>query len=78
MLLRFHPDRCNLMHIGKTTQQEYAYNLNIDNAAHKLGGIEEQKDIGSIINSNLELDKHINQNTKQTVSWQLLEGPLRP
>ena len=23
-LLRFHPDKCNLMHIGKTIQQEYA------------------------------------------------------
>ena len=49
------------MHIGKTIQQEYAYNLKIDNTAHVLGGIEEQKDIGVIIDSNLEFDKHINQ-----------------
>ena len=35
-LLRFHPDKCNLMHIRKTIQQEYAYNLKIDNNAHKL------------------------------------------
>ena len=35
-LLRFHPDKCNLMHVGKTIQQEYAYNLNIDNTAHEL------------------------------------------
>ena len=48
-LLRFHPDKCNLMHVGKTIQQEYAYNLKIDNTAHELGGIEEQKDIGVII-----------------------------
>ena len=34
-LLRFHPDKCNLMHIGKTIQQEYAYNLKIDNTAQK-------------------------------------------
>ena len=60
-LLRFHPDKCNLMHVGKTIQQEYAYNLKIDNTAHELGGIEEQKDIGVIIDSNLEFDKHINQ-----------------
>ena len=45
----FHPDKCNLMHVGKTIQQEYAYNLKIDNTAHELGGIEEQKDIGVII-----------------------------
>ena len=60
-LLRFHPDKCNLMHVGKTIQQEYAYNLKIDNIAHELGGIEEQKDIGVIIDSNLEFEKHINQ-----------------
>ena len=45
-LLRFHPDKCNLMHVGKTIQQEYAYNLKIDNTAHELGGIEEQKTLG--------------------------------
>ena len=51
------------MHVGKTIQQEYAYKLKIDNTAHELGGIEEQKDIGVIIYiySNLEFDKHINQ-----------------
>ena len=49
------------MHVGKTLQQEYAYNLKIDNTAHELGGIEEQKDIGVIIDSNLDFDKHINQ-----------------
>ena len=48
-LLRFHPDKCNLMHVEKTIQQEYAYNLKIDNTTHELGGIEEQKDIGVII-----------------------------
>ena len=46
LLLRFHPDKCNLMDVGKTIQQEYAYNLKIDNTGHELGGIEEQKDIG--------------------------------
>ena len=60
-LLRIHPDKCNLMHVGKTIQQEYAYNLKIDNTAHELGGIEEQKDIGVITDSNLEFDKHMNQ-----------------
>ena len=35
-LLRFHPDKCNLMHVGKTIQQDYAYNLKIDNTAHEL------------------------------------------
>ena len=53
-LLRFHPDKCNVMHVGEKIPQEYAYNLKIDNTAHEL-------DIGVIIDSNLEVDKHINQ-----------------
>ena len=60
-LLWFHPDKCNLIHVGKTIQQEYAYNQKIDNTAYELGGIEEQKVIGVINDSNLEFDKHINQ-----------------
>ena len=48
------------MHVGKTIH-DYAYNLKIDNTAHKLGEIEEQKDIGVTIDSNLEFDKNINQ-----------------
>ena len=66
-LLRFHPDKCNSMHVGKTIQQEYAYNLKIDNTALELGGIQEQ-DIGVIIDSNLEFDKHINQKTNKANS----------
>ena len=49
------------MHLGKTVQQEHTYNLKIDTTVHELGEIEEQKDIGVIIDSNLEFDKNINQ-----------------
>ena len=49
------------MHVGKTILQEYAYILKIDNTAYGLGGIEVQKDVGVIIYSNLEFDKHIKQ-----------------
>ena len=45
-LLTFHPDKCNLMHVGKTMQQQYVYNLKIDNIAHKLGEIENKKTLG--------------------------------
>ena len=67
-LLRFHPDKCTLMHVGKKYSKSMHtvcillyYNLKIDNTAHELRGIEEQKDIGVITDSNLEFDKHINQ-----------------
>ena len=49
------------MHLGKKVEQEYAYNLNVDNTAHELRKIEEEKDIGVIIDSRLQFDKHMNQ-----------------
>ena len=55
------------MHVGKTIQQEYAYKLKIDNTAYELGEIEEQKDIGVIIYSNLEFDKHFNQKINKAI-----------
>ena len=72
-LLRIHPDKCNLMHVGKTIQQECAYNLKIYNTAHELGGIEKQKDIGVIIDSNLEFDKHMNQkiNKANSIAYEM-------
>ena len=56
------------MHLGKTVEQEYAYNLNVDNTTHELGKIEVEKDIGVMIDST-DIDIYINQKqTKQTVS----------
>ena len=60
-LLMYHPDKYNLMYVGKTILQEYAYTMKIDNTAHELGGIEEHKDIGVILDSNLKFYKYINQ-----------------
>ena len=55
-LLIFHPDKCKLM---QNVEQEYAYNLNVDNTAHQLGKIEEEKDIVVIIDLKLEFYRHI-------------------
>ena len=49
LLLRFHPDKCKMMHLEKTVEQEYAYNLNVDNIAHELGKIEEEKTLGLLL-----------------------------
>ena len=62
------------MHVGKTIQQEYAYNLKIDNSAHKLGEIEEQKYIGVIIDTNIEFDKHVNQKRNKANSIMAVIG----
>ena len=31
------------MHLGKTVEQEYSYNLNVDNTAHDLRKIDEER-----------------------------------
>ena len=48
-LLRFHPDKCNLNARRENNTARVCIQLKIDNTAHELGGIEEQKDIGVII-----------------------------
>ena len=62
------------MHVGKTIEQEYAYKLKMDNSAHKLGEIEEQKDTGVIIDSNVEFDKHVNQKRNKANSIMAVIG----
>ena len=42
-LLRFHPDKWQLMHLGKTVHHAYVYNMNVDNNAHRIGQIEDEK-----------------------------------
>ena len=58
-LLRFHPDKCKAMTIGRDDDR-YNYHLTINNSEHYLEFISEEKDIGVIIDSDLEFDKHIN------------------
>ena len=62
------------MHLGKTVEQTYAYNLNEDNIAHELRKIEEEKDIGVIIDSKVEFDTH-NEKNKQSKQY---HGSKRP
>ena len=45
-LLKFHPDKCKVMHIGKAKTGEYRYTLNVNSVNHELEYITEEKDIG--------------------------------
>ena len=51
-MLTFHPDKCKIMHLGKPLEEQFEYTL------HELGYTSEEKNIGVIIESNLEFDKH--------------------
>ena len=60
-LLKFHPDKCKRMTIGKQTENtNVTYTLTKGATIHKLENVDQEKDIGVIIDSNLEFDKHIN------------------
>ena len=56
-LLTFHPDKCKIMHLGKPL--EFKYILHYGTIRHELGYTSEEKDIGVVIYSNLEFDKHV-------------------
>ncbi len=60
-LLKFHPDKCKRMTIGKQTQHtKITYTRNKGDTIHQLENVDQEKDIRVIINTNLEFDKHIN------------------
>jgi hypothetical protein len=54
-LLRFHPDKCKHMHIGKQNDDN-SYSLH----RKSLEKVIEEKDIGVVIDSDLTFEKHIN------------------
>ena len=58
-LLTFHPDKCKVMHLGKPLEEQFKYTLYDGSIIHELGYTSEEKDIGVIIDSNLEFDKHV-------------------
>ena len=58
-LLIFHPDKCKIMHLGKPLEDQFKYTLHDGTIIHELGYTSEEKDIGVIIDSNLEFDKHV-------------------
>ena len=57
--MKFHPDKCKLMHLGKHATYKYVYKLKTENTLHIVEGIEEERDIGVVIDYKLEFDKHI-------------------
>ncbi len=55
-LLRFHPDKCKHMHVGKQTETIHKYSLN----NKELETIEEEKDIGVTVDNKLTFESHLN------------------
>ena len=61
-LLKFHPEKCFHLTIGKNKGHKSNYHMIIDNVKHDddMTQIEEIKDIGVVVDKNLKFEKHIN------------------
>ena len=59
-LLKFHPEKCKVMHLGKAGDTEYSYQLKEGDTYHELSYTEEEKDLGVVIDGKLDFDRHIN------------------
>jgi hypothetical protein len=57
-MLKFHPEKCTTMRIGKSTIEEVSYTMGPDKVALKKTKVE--KDIGVHIDDKLTFDEHIN------------------
>ena len=61
-LLKFHPEKCKVMHLGKADNTKYFYKLKEGGTHHELAYTEEEKDLGVVIDGKLDFEKHININ----------------
>ena len=58
-LLNFHPDKCKLLSMGPTDEDNVIYELNTGDNSYELGLTVEETDIGVIIDPKLEFDRHM-------------------
>ena len=57
-LLKFHPQKCNMMHIGKVNSENKLFEYEME--GHRLSYTKCEKDLGIFIDDKLSFDKHIN------------------
>jgi ribonuclease P/MRP protein subunit RPP40 len=60
-LLKFHPDKCEVLTIGKDEQPAYPYYLESGGNRHPLNHVEYEKDLGITVSTNLDFDQHISE-----------------
>ena len=55
--MRFHPQKCKVMHIGKDTE-EFQYTMRSDGKSFKLEYTKEERDLGVIVDNSLSFEQH--------------------
>ena len=58
--LKFHPKKCYSITIGKKEDNDYTYCITDNGTKYDMTQINDMKDIGVIIDSDLKFEKHIN------------------
>ena len=59
-LLKFHPEKCFSLTMGKQDEDQFAYHMMIDKTKTFMTKVENIKDIGVTIDCHLKFEKHIN------------------
>ena len=58
-LLRFHPDKCVALSLGKTKEDAHQYFLTKDNKDFQLKNVNQETDLGITVDSSLSFDQHV-------------------
>ena len=58
-LLRFHPDKCVVLSLGKTKEDAHQYFLTKDNKDFQLKNVNQETDLGITVDSSLSFDQHV-------------------
>ena len=71
-LLKFHPKKCYSITIGKKEDNDYIYCITDNGTKYDMTQINDMKDIGVIIDSDLKFEKHIKtvKLAQQTRYWE--------
>ncbi|KAI8510470.1 hypothetical protein Bbelb_113860 [Branchiostoma belcheri] len=59
MQMRFHPDKCKVLHLGKNNPRHEYTMSKADGTLHRIECIEEEKDLGVLIDSKLSFSSHV-------------------
>ncbi|KAI8500176.1 hypothetical protein Bbelb_217420 [Branchiostoma belcheri] len=59
MQMRFHPDKCKVLHLGKKNPRHEYTMSKADGTLHRIECIEEEKDLGVLIDSKLSFSSHV-------------------
>jgi hypothetical protein len=65
MQMKFHPEKCKVLHLGSSNTHNSYSMTKPDNNTHEIESIQEEKDLGVLIDSKLSFSNHVQQITNK-------------